>query len=525
MFPDKEIKVKMRKILCTILAATIGLSLFGCNTSGLGGGGGGKNGGITVSCFEAGFGTEWLVDMAKQFEALTKIKVNVKRSYIQGELNNMVASGDSTSDVVMSLGSFFSGQDTNRLVDLSDVYDSVPLGAEVSVKEKMNKEIYEKLQTPDGKIYQMNWANSISSFLYNKTVLDKALGEDNYTIPRTTDEMVALCDRIKSTDVYPIAASVVTGYWDYAHLAWWAQYSGYEAYNDYYKGYYTKMVDGEKVRTVADAAQVCDDPGRLESLTVASKFLNSRNGYMHTYSNAMDFNEAQIAFVSQGYGDDNKESAFLVCGDWFSNEMQSYLIRKPQDIRLMKMPIISSIVKTLENKSMTDAQLSAAIKAIDEGATEVVAGVSENDFLRLKEARQITYSATIDHGAVIPVTSKKQPMAKDFLKYLASPYAGAIYADHLNGLTLPYGYGAAEGTTATPYIKSRNELFNNYKPIYLDYSSPLVYRGGFGAYSVNNAVLDKPLYDGTTPQSIISTTKTTYLGRWDDILFKGGLKK
>ena len=97
----------------------------------------------------------------------------------------------------------------------------------------------------------------------------------------------------------------------------------------------------------------------------------------------MTWQEAQIAFVGQGYaGQDMTESAMMVNGQWLENEVQSYLLTKPQDLVMIKTPVISSLVKTLENKSMTDETLSAVIDAIDEGKSSY-AGVSEKDFTRI----------------------------------------------------------------------------------------------------------------------------------------------
>ena len=86
---------------------------------------------------------------------------------------------------------------------------------------------------------------------------------------------------------------------------------------------------------------------------------------------------------------------------------------------MVKMPIISSIVDTLENKNMTDAELSAVIDAIDAGETSYP-GVSQKDFDRLVEARRMVYSATFDHCAGIPARAKNKDLAKDFLEFMAS---------------------------------------------------------------------------------------------------------
>lgn len=101
---------------------------------------------------------------------------------------------------------------------------------------------------------------------------------------------------------------------------------------------------------------------------------------------------------------------------------------------MIKTPVISSLVKTLENKSMTDETLSAVIDAIDEGKSSY-AGVSEKDFTRISEARRMVYSATFDHCCAIPAKSKNKPLAMEFLRFMASDMGQSIYAKYLNGLT------------------------------------------------------------------------------------------
>ena len=183
---------------------------------------------------------------------------------------------------------------------------------------------------------------------------------------------------------------------------------------------------------------------------------------------------------------------------------------------MIKMPIISSIVDTLENKNMTDAELSAVIDAIDAGATSYP-GVSEKDFNRLVEARRMVYSATFDHCVGIPAKAKNKDLAKEFLKFMASDMGQAIYAQHLNGLSMAYGYEPTGSVNS--FVQSRNEIVDNMIPICLDFSSPLVYRQGHTAYTTGNGVgLDGYLYNGKSAEWIIEDTKTTLRASWDEIM-------
>lgn len=517
---------KLKSIFALMLVLSL-LFLSSCNGGGTGSGSGGDdwgNGGgsskgktLNIICYEAGFGTLWLDEMAKAFESAYDCTVKVKRSYINGELIALLNDNSINDDIVMALGSMDNAQDKGLLVELSDVYNATPEGEGQAIKDKMVQSVYDKLLTDDNKIYQMNWSHSVSSIVLNKTVLDRIFPE-GYEVPNTTDELIAFADAIKAEGVYPFSLSTSISYWDYMHYVWWAQYDGYDAYTDYYHGYYhQKNADGTVTRVKAANGEVLDNPGRLESLKVAETLLNKENGYLHQYADSMTWQESQIAFVGQGYaGSDMTECAMMVNGDWLHNEVQSYLISKNQELVMIKPPVISSIVDQLEDSNMSDETLSAAIAAIDAGESSY-AGVSQKDFDRIAEARRMVYSATFDHCAGIPAKSKNKELAKEFLKFMASDVGQAIYAEHLNGLAMAYGY-QPEGETNS-FVESRYEIMDNMLPICLDFSSPLVYRQGHTAYTTGNGVgLDGLLYNGKTAAWIVNDTKTTLLASWQEIM-------
>lgn len=513
----------MKKALSVLLGAVCALSLVACG-GGDGGGNGGPTGGngitsktMSVICYEAGFGTKWLDEIAKEFETAYNVTVKVKKSYINGELVSLLNDNSQNDDVVMALGTMHAAQSNGYLADLSPVYNSKPEGSDKTIKEKTEPAIYNKLVAEDGKIYQMNWANPVSGIVLNKSVVDKLFPE-GYQVPNTTDELVEFCRAIKEKGVYPFANSVSVSYWDYLHWVWWAQYEGYDDYIDYYWGYYQKeMPDGTTQRTLAEHGEVLDMPGRLEAVKVAETLLKKENGFMHKYADSMSWQDAQIAFVGQGFaGSDMTECAMMVNGEWLENEVQSYLISKPQDLVMIKTPVISSIVKKLEDRNMTDETLSAVIDAIDRGETSYN-GVSEKDFAKIKEARRMVYSATFDHCLCVPAKSKHKDLAMEFLRFMVSDFGQAIYAKHLNGLTMPYGYEVTGQTT--DFVKSRYENFSDIIPICIDFSSPLVYRQGLTAYTTGNgAGLDGDLYKGRTAEWVIEDTKTTLMASWDNII-------
>ena len=82
----------LKFILVMLLICSMVLPLTACPDDGgdddWGNTGGGNNKGktLTIVCYEGGFGSAWLTELAKQFETAYDCKVVVKHSYINGEL-------------------------------------------------------------------------------------------------------------------------------------------------------------------------------------------------------------------------------------------------------------------------------------------------------------------------------------------------------------------------------------------------------------------------------------------------------
>lgn len=503
---------QFKKMLPAVLTVIMLFSFTACaanrddsNTPGI-------NGQITIMIADQGFGTKWLYDMGDVFFAKTGIKVKISKSYLVNEIEQLVQTGNLPQDIAMSAQNMFISQDTARLVDISSVYNTVPEGETLSIKQQMNPDLVNRLTAADGNFYVMPTMESLCSLVYNKTTLDEAFGEDNYTIPRTTKELIAFSEQVKGKGLYAYSLSTSVPYLDYVHLVWWAQYDGYDAYRDYYSGYY---YDANGDRKVAQNGEVLESPGRYKSLDVTTELYKKANKYVHQYADSMNFQDAQIAFLGQGYkGRDMTKCAFMANGSWLENEMMTYLSVKPQEICMMRLPVLSEITEKLEDRFMTDAALASLVTAIDEGATSYE-GVSANDFERVRQARRMVFTGSLDSTAAIPTTSKNQEKAKQFLTFMASEEGQKIYSNALYGLTMPYGY-APELSSVSNYVRSRFESFGkDYVPIYNDVASPLVYRKGFSAYGSG---LEGRVYSGATSTMIINSAKNDFMSRWDDII-------
>lgn len=64
----------------------------------------------------------------------------------------------------------------------------------------------------DGNIYRMGWYPLPMIWCYNKDLFDKA-GLDADNPPKTWDDLLAACDKLKAKDIAPIGGGIQDGYW------------------------------------------------------------------------------------------------------------------------------------------------------------------------------------------------------------------------------------------------------------------------------------------------------------------------
>lgn len=343
------------------------------------------------------------------------------------------------------------------LEPLDDVYQT-KVDGDLTVEGKMFPSYLEPNKDNDGHYVSIPWAAYIYSIIYNATLFD----ELNLEVPVTTDEMIEICETVKSWQgnkseypyTYTWMQSSNTGYWKRVFPYWWGMYEGIDNLKDFYSGISENRLSPNIFR----------QQGRLESLNVMDACLSGNNGYLDPSANVYSFMNAQTNFL-MGKG------LMMVCGDWFDYEMRIVrdgLIEQGYnyDIRMMRIPVISSIVnKTpsiteLAEKEGKEADevLSAVVKAIDNGATQYDS-VDQDDFNFIRSARLMMDGSGALQNAVVPSYATAKDLAKDFLRYMATEEGNLIYAKTTNGATLPYYY----------YIEEIDpELYSNFSLIEKD---------------------------------------------------------
>lgn len=515
----------MKKFFAVILAAAIACSLTACG-SGTDGGQPGKKQALEVGVFNGGYGLEWVEKIADAYELSHKgTKITIKETIDQATDLSKIEAGLCSYDVFFTtLASVNKYGVKGFFKDLNSVYEGKPEN-DLTVEEKLGTERAKNYKVYNGNYYSLPFADSVTGIAYNKTVLDGLFAGSSYKLPNTTNEFITLAEQIKTKNQYAFVYTLDNE----AEYAWWmtqtfvAQMVGYESYVNMLKGKYYDTTSGDYVQDLTGET-IYGFPERIIAIQETQKLLNKSSGYVATATDKFeDFAEAQAYFLGKGYGNDKTKACFMVNGDWLYNETE-YLqsATNPQDLRMMKFPITSEIVKTFTgaDASMTDETLSSIISSIDNDATSS-ALCSSSTFNKIKEARNMVYSLQTQQVACIPSGCKNLDLAKDFLLFLTSDSASQIYCNALQGCTTPYNTNVTS-TATNEYIKSRNEIIKSEDTILL----PSYYSIEKFVYSLypNYTFYSEKLYKGEAVSHYNSSTyKNNYLTGFRAALITAGI--
>lgn len=447
------------KIVTLLVALSISLSAFGCSGSN---NDDGPNADQTLEIFvtNAGYGIEWLNDTIEAFKEQDWVKekypnltiLEPQINTVSNWIDSKITSGLKANSIDLffscqSIGSQYNKKDKNGnsyFEDLyEDVYNSEVPGENIKVKDKMNSQIFEqsKITLLDGSTvyYAMPWINGMMGLMYNRTKINQYLGED-YVMPRTTNELVqcfkSLKTKLPSGDAPFIFTGTGSRYFNASFQVWWAQYEGLSQYTNFWNG-----VDEEGTFSNSIFSQ----KGRLRSLEVCESLANKDNGFNHEYSTTGIYTEVQANFLN------GNMAVFIPNGDWlYTESVGTFEIN--QDIRMLKMPVISSITEKLQVVKSDDA-LAYVVQCVDDGKTfdETAAGytyggtLTQYDFNYISNARNMMYRMT-GHEAFIPSYAKGKEVAKDFLRFMATDIGIQAFAKSTYGLQTPYNYTQSEET-------------------------------------------------------------------------------
>ena len=528
-------KMKLKGLIVTMLAGVLAVgtafSITGCGKKTA------ANDDQTLEIYiqNLGYGTQWLKDEIELFKEQDWVKekypnLNIPDIQYNSEYGfgvEQIKAGEkvnSTDLFFMSTGYDLQGAvDSNNnpyLESLNDVFESKVPGEEVLYKDKMY-DSFEMSSKYDDTYWSTCWSAYYEGFLYNADLFEE-LGLE---VPRTTNEMIALCQKVsdlggknpaydKDYSIMMSTSRAEAAYWQYmAFPIWWSQYEGLDNYYNYWKGI-------DVITGTVDSRDVLKQEGRLESMKVVQELLNK---YSFVGAGSIDFIEAQTRFL---FGD----GLIMANGDWFYTEMRDTVDGLKEkdieyDIRFMKNPIISSIVNTLDTVK-DEATLVAVIDAVDNGETSY-ANVSDEDFARIKEARSVVYTEAYMQQAFIPSYSTSKELAKDFLRFLATDAGINQFMKSTGGATFPFEYDVQkedpEAYEKFDSIQKYREKIYVEKPQFIlpeRYEEfELAYIGGLLA--VPNGTLDSKFSKGMdqTAEEVFQEQVDYYTqSRWNTIL-------
>ena len=403
---------------------------------------------LDVYCHKAGYGVEWCKDLLKEFVKQDWVKEKypgVSYTFNSTDQDGYVKSKiEATNNNHFDLLFGFIGDkpaDDSLLEELTQgVYKQNVPGENIKYENKIfssyndvNKYIDVSNLDAENRYFTTSWAGGMNGIFYNEDYLT-ALG---FNVPRTTDELTAICNAIyenrtdgDNTDAYEGYAFIQAkglAYWVYMMPQWWAQYQGVSGYNDFWNGTYY----GETSK------EIFKQQGRLESLKLFETYLEyDKHLDPQSMSESYTYKIAHGMFL-RGQG------VFHVNGDWFEYEMKDKKaeIKEKEgidySIKLMRTPIVSALGTKL---GITDAQLAATVDYVDGVTSEAPAGVSANAIAAVREARGVVHSIGAYHSSYVPSYAKEKDLAQDFLLFMATDKAQDIYMNATGGSNLPFEY-------------------------------------------------------------------------------------
>lgn len=386
---------------------------------------------IEINFWQSGFGVEFMNKIIEDFKAKYpdyNVAFNPNRSQTS-VVQSLNDKEDDTVDLYFgSLDNLIAYEDMFEPLD--DVYDTVVAGESVKIGDKFQDIVKNAYRKEDGHYYCMSYAGSALGILYNADIIDGI----NYTVPNTSDELMYLSLELSNVTGESWSKAWVhfqdstVGYYNGLLKTWQAQYSGL----DYYTDNWLTLTDAAG-NSPSKEVYASSTDGRREALLALGKCVNPSTVYPG--SNTAKFTSAQTYFVAG-------KAALMVNGSWIQNEMKASGGRE-FNCKMMKTPVISSIIDVLPDKSVSnDAELSALVTAIDaatEGDAEVsLTGkgydVTQADWDRVASARRYMFHNGVDHCVILNKYSAAKEASKDFLRFYFSEAGTLDFANTIHQL-------------------------------------------------------------------------------------------
>ena len=422
---------------------------------------------LDIMCLHRGYGFEWLTALKEGFEAANpgvevKITTISKSDIIRGSMKNYKKSeidlffdihSSGMGGLVQEYSSYYGGKQALR--PLNDVLATEIPGEGVTVADKMHTTLLAPYQSAgrdtadkaDDVYYGLPYMQGTMGMYYNETVINEALGEGNWKVPNTTNELIALCQRLKAAGCHMLLPGELDQYTRTMFIPNWAQYEGFENWLKFYEGV---GYDKDRSRESQLSSLIYTQQGRLESLKVAYDLISLDKGFV--LSNSAEIGTNNLNDYQKRFVDPKNKLALYPCGDWLMQELQdnSGESGAASTIKMMKTPVISSIINSVNSYSAgqearlpnisDDATLSAVIDYVDGRIDTLPEGVTAAEVEIVAQARNIISSQADMHMVYAPEFSDAKVLANKFLVYMASNEGIQLLKDNCIGGFAPYKY-------------------------------------------------------------------------------------
>lgn len=422
---------RFKKLLCSLVAVFIAVTMsltlcVGCSSNKK------PNGGdstvLTISFWKAGWGDAYIKSVVAAFEeAYPQYTVDLQSSTDGFVFSNTIELGAEMNDIDLYIGSFMSTVYNENTEPLNDLLNEKCYGENVTVGQKLGKDLSTGLTFPDGNIYGIvSGEGGYQGLIYNADMIGEGT---EYDLPVTTDELEMLVNELLYDDdfknIKPFIHYGNGDYWKRVYEQWWVQYEGKDSYYDFLA---LKDSDGN----APSKSVITAEDGRYKALEVLDAILSEETTYAG--SNKLGYQQAQTLFM-------NGEAVMMANGNWLMNEMKLNTEATQKNLKMMRTPVISSIIDNCPSIE-DDEELAALIRTID---TDVAWGrgtaingtdysVTQDDLDRVKAARFYSAPGNDSSLMVIPEYSTAKDAAKEFIKFY---YSDASLTTVVNTLHIP----------------------------------------------------------------------------------------
>lgn len=257
-------------------------------------------GDLEVAAFKGGYGIDFYESAAKEFEAKNpglKIKVwgnprvweQLRPRFVGGDPPDLTYPGWGMDQWALA--------EEDQLMDLGPALQTNSDGGEGSWGDSFDPNIL-KLGQLEGKQYVLPYFYNVMGWWYDPGVFAK----NGWTPPKTFEELLTLCEKIKAKGIAPITYQGKYPYYmiDGMLLPWAFSSGGAQA--------------------VIDAQNLAPGAWKSPAMLQAAKMIDELNkkGYFQSGATAMSHTESQQEFL-QG------KAAMIPCGTWLFSEMSKVM--------------------------------------------------------------------------------------------------------------------------------------------------------------------------------------------------------